>query len=38
LPKKRTPPGKPGDKEAADVGTVCCGIGVISKGVANAAR
>ena len=38
MPKKRTPPGKPGDKEAADVGTVCCGIEVTCKSVANAAR
>ena len=38
MPKKRTPRGKPGDKDEADVGTACCGIEVTSKGVAKTTR
>jgi hypothetical protein len=38
LPKKRTLQGKPGDKDAADVGTACCGIEATSSGAALATR
>jgi hypothetical protein len=37
-PRSECPRESRGIKEAADVGTVCCGIEVTSKGVANAAR
>jgi hypothetical protein len=34
LPKKRRPPGKPGDQDEADVGTVGYGIEAINRGAA----
>src|SRR5262249_52457548 len=38
LPKKRRPRGKPGDKDEADVGTACRGIGATRTSAAQATR